>query len=261
MKIKEIIEAIEAFAPPTLQESFDNTGYQVGNPDEEATGALLCVDVTEEIVDEAASKGINLIIAHHPLLFHAVKSVIGRNRPEKALMAAIRAGITVYASHTATDSTQGGVSWQMASMLGLTDVEVLVPKTPGSSTGLGTVGNLSEPMSPEELAAKVKAVFGCKCLKMSRTKRPTTIMRVALCGGSAGEYLPNAIAAGAQAYVTADCRLNQFIDYADTILLIDAGHFETEACTKQIFFNVLTEKFPNFALCYSDKEKNPIIYL
>lgn len=261
MKIKEIIAAIEEFAPPRLQESYDNTGYQVGDPEAEATGALLCVDVTEEIIDEAVAKGCNLIISHHPLIFRGLKSVTGANRPERALAKAILSGVTVYSSHTATDSTLGGVSWRMAEMLSLSDVSVLVPSSPGANTGLGTVGNLPEPMSPENFALKVKQTFGCASLRMSRPANSRPVSRVALCGGSADEFIPQAIAAGAQAYVTADCKLNRFLDHAHKIILLDAGHFETEQCTKQIFFDVITEKFPNFALCYSDKEKNPIIYL
>lgn len=261
MKIRDIISAIETFAPPALQESYDNTGYQVGDPDAEATGALLCVDVTEEIIDEASSRGCNLIISHHPLLFRGLKSVTGANRPERALMQAIIKGITIYSSHTATDATTGGVSWRMAQMLGLTNIAVLVPNFRGAETGLGIVADLPHPATPEEFAAKVKSTFRCGCLRMSRPANNLTISRVALCGGAAGEFVPQAIAAGAQAYITADCKLNQFLDHAQSILLIDAGHFETEACTKQIFFDVITEKFPNFALYYSDKEKNPIIYL
>jgi dinuclear metal center YbgI/SA1388 family protein len=261
MKIKEIIDAIEAYAPPRLQESFDNTGYQVGDRDSEATGALLCVDVTEEIIEEAVAKGFNLIIAHHPLIFRGIKSVTGANRPERALAKAILSGVTVYSSHTAMDSTVGGVSWRMARLLGLEQVEVLVPSSPGAQTGLGVVGNLPQPLSQLDFAHKVKTVFNCASLRMSRSANGAPIKRVALCGGSAGEFITDAIASGAQAYVTADCKLNQFIDHAHAILLLDAGHFETEACTKQIFFDVITEKFPNFALCYSEKETNPIIYL
>lgn len=261
MKIKEIVGAIERFAPSSLQEGYDNTGYQVGNPEADASGALLCVDVTEEIVEEAAGKGCNLIISHHPLLFHGVKCVTGRNRPERVLAEAIRRGMTVYSSHTAMDNAVGGVSWRMARRLGLKDVEVLVPSAPGSSTGLGAVGNLQAPMAMGEFLAKVKETFGCGALKVSRFNPSAPVSRVALCGGAAGEFVPDAIAAGAQVYVTADCKLNQFLDNASDIVLADAGHFETEECTKQIFFDVITEKFPNFAVCYSEKEKNPIIYL
>jgi len=261
MKIKEITDAIEAYAPLWLQEDYDNTGFQVGDPDAEATGALLCVDVTEEIIEEAAGKGFNLVISHHPLLFRGVKCVTGRNRPERTLAAAIRKGITVYSSHTAMDSAAGGVSGRMASRLGLEGVEVLVPSRHGNGTGLGAVGDLPEPMEVMQFVAKVKEAFGCGMLRMSRPEGLKTVSRVALCGGSAAEFIPEAIAAGAQVYVTADCKLNQFIDNASDILLVDAGHFETEECTKEIFWDILTKKFPNFAVCYSDSEKNPIIYL
>ena len=144
MKIREITDALEAYAPPSLQESYDNTGYQAGNPDNEATGALLCVDVTADTVREAVEKGYNLIVSHHPLLFRGVKCVIGRDRPERVLAEAIRNDITIYSSHTAMDSAVGGVSWRMAEMLGLKDVKVLVPSRPGAETGLGAVGDLAE---------------------------------------------------------------------------------------------------------------------
>lgn len=261
MRISDVIAAIEAYAPPSLQEGYDNTGYQVGDPGAEASGALLCIDVTEGIIDEAKAKGANLIVSHHPLLFHGVKCVTGRNRPERVLAKAIRAGVTVYSSHTAMDATYGGVSWRMAAKLGLVDAEVLVPSHPGAITGLGAVGNLRQALTAEQLASFVKQAFGCKCLRMSRPNSGLAIKRVALCGGAAAEFLPNAIESGAQAYITADCKLNHFIDHAPDILLIDAGHFETEVCTKEIFFDILTEKFPNFAVSYSTVEKNPIIYL
>ena len=261
MKIKEIIAELERHAPSSLQESYDNTGYQCGDPEAEATGALLCMDVTEEIVREAQEHGLNLIVSHHPLLFRGVKAVIGRNRPERALAEAIRRGVTVYSSHTAMDSTRGGVSARMARNLGLKNARVLAPSTPGADTGLGVVGDLEADMTAGEFAALVKRTFGCEVLRASHPAEDLKIKRVALCGGSAAEFVPEAIAAGAQVYVTADVKLNQFLDHAPDIWLIDAGHFETEECTKQIFFDVISEKFPNFALRYSTKEKNPVLYL
>jgi putative NIF3 family GTP cyclohydrolase 1 type 2 len=82
-----------------------------------------------------------------------------------------------------------------------------------------------------------------------------------MCGGSAAEFMPQAIERGAQAYITADCKLNQFLDLTDDILLIDSGHFETEQCTKEIFYRVISEKFPNFAVCKSTVERNPVQFL
>lgn len=261
MKISDIAAAIEEYAPLTLQESYDNTGFQVGDPGAEAIGALLCVDVTEEIVAEAKRRRCNLIISHHPLLFRGVKQVTGRDRPERVLARAILEGITIYSSHTAMDSASAGVSKRMAEKLGLTGVTTLVPTSAGADTGLGVVGNLPHRIDVDTFARKVKQAFGTEVLRMSRPRPGLEVSRVALCGGAAAEFVPEAIAAGAQAYVTADCKLNQFLDHASDILLVDAGHFETEQCTKEIFYDILTDKFPNFAVCYSDTEKNPIIYV
>jgi dinuclear metal center YbgI/SA1388 family protein len=256
MTNKEITNAIEEFAPLSLQESWDNSGWQVGNPDAECSGVLLCVDITAEVLDEARRKGCNLIVSHHPLFFKGVKQILGRNRVERCAAQAISYGISVYSSHTATDCAPHGVSWEMARMLGVTDIQAL------DESGLGAIGNLPQAMPWRELVDKVKATFGAACVKCSHVKDDSLMVsRLGMCGGSAGDFLPLAHQLGAQAYITADCRLNQFLDYADDILLIDSGHFETEQCTKQIFYRVISEKFPNFAVWKSTVERNPIAYL
>lgn len=260
-KIRELITAIEEVAPLRLQESYDNSGLQVGNPETEATGALLCVDVTADVLDEAVRMGCNVVISHHPLLFHGLKCVAGRNRPESVLAQAIRSGVTIYSSHTALDSSSHGISRRMARMLGLQEVETLVPQADGADVGLGAVGNLPHAVRPMDFAMHVKRTFGSVALRVSAAYPDTDICRVALCGGAAGEFVPQAIAAGAQAYVTADCKHNQFLDHADRIMLVDAGHFETELCATQIFLEILTEKFPNFAVAKSQAERNPVVCL
>lgn len=129
MKLSYIIAALEEFAPRTLQKSWDNSGLQIGLPEgtDEVSGALLCVDVTEEIVAEAAERGLNLIISHHPLIFKGFKSLTGANAPQRAAMAAIRAGIAVYSAHTSLDSTIGGVSYAMALAMDAKTLRVLSP--------------------------------------------------------------------------------------------------------------------------------------
>lgn len=260
-KIKEVIEAIECVAPLHLQESYDNSGLQVGDVSVEASGALLCVDATADVIDEAVASGCNLVVTHHPLLFNGVKCVAGRNRPEVVLAKAIQAGICIYSSHTAMDAAVGGISRRMARMLGLTDEKVLVPSRPGAQEGLGAVGNLPQPMEPMRFLQLVKEVFGSVALRYSLPVPDAAISRVALCGGAAGEFVPEAIAAGAQVYVTADCKHNQMLDHADRIMLVDAGHYETEQCATQIFLEILTEKFPNFAVAKSQACHNPVACL
>lgn len=123
--IRQVIEAIEQIAPPALQESYDNTGLQVGDDSSPATGALLCVDVTEAVVDEAIALGVNLIVAHHPLLFRPLKRITGSTYIERVVMKALRANVAIYAAHTNLDAVAVNHVW--AARLGLTDVEVLQP--------------------------------------------------------------------------------------------------------------------------------------
>lgn len=128
MKLKEITNIIESFAPLSLQEGYDNSGLIVGNTNDEITGALICLDSTEEIVDEAIAKGCNLIIAHHPILFSGLKKLNGNNYIERVIIKAIKNNIAIYASHTNLDNAFDGVSYKIAEKLGLTDCKTLSPK-------------------------------------------------------------------------------------------------------------------------------------
>lgn len=128
MKVKEIASAIERVAPLYLQESYDNAGMQVGDPDSVITGVVLCTDVRECIVDEAIACGANLIISHHPLIFHGLKKLTGRNYVERTVLKAIRHGVSIYCAHTNLDNARGGVSYKMAEKLGMKNVEVLDPQ-------------------------------------------------------------------------------------------------------------------------------------
>ena len=128
MKVKEIASAIERVAPLYLQESYDNAGMQVGDPDSVITGVVLCTDVRECIVDEAIACDANLIISHHPLIFHGLKKLTGRNYVERTVLKAIRHGVSIYCAHTNLDNARGGVSYKMAEKLGMKNVEVLDPQ-------------------------------------------------------------------------------------------------------------------------------------
>ena len=128
MKVSDIATCIEEIAPLSLQEDYDNAGWQVGDKYSEATGALLCIDVTEEVVDEAISLGVNLIISHHPLLFKGVKSLTGKNYVERTVIKAIQHNISIYASHTNLDNAWSGVNFKMAEKLGLTNLSILMPQ-------------------------------------------------------------------------------------------------------------------------------------
>lgn len=260
MKISEIIKAVTDFAPPALQESWDNTGVQVGDVEAECTGVLLCVDCTPEIISEAKTRGCNLVVAHHPLIFKGLKHICpGDNQVQQTVIDAIRGGVTVYSAHTSLDSTIGGISHMMARMLGAEVTGILSPgATP--STGLGVTARLPRPLSELEFVERIKAAFGSQVVRCSRlTGR--RIENIALCGGSGGEFIPRAISLDCDAYLTSDTRYHDFVDFGKLIFLTDIGHFESEQCAKQIFYNLISEIFPNFALYKSESERNSINYL
>lgn len=264
---RDIIQAIEQAAPRRLQESYDNTGLQCGYPKSPCTGVLLCVDVTPAIVGEAIERGCNLIISHHPLLFRAVKSIDARGRVQQALVMAIKNDITIYSCHTAVDNAPGGISFAMARMLGLTDVVTLEDRaadTQLGNVGSGVIGSLPSPMSPLEFISHVKATFGspvARCSDPAALAPGHTVRRVALCGGAGAFLLDRAVDMHADAFITSDTKFNCFLDYAESLLLVDIGHFESENCSKEIFYHAITKKFPNFAVYYSQVEQNPIKYL
>lgn len=261
MKVGDIIEAIEAVAPPSLQEGWDNTGLLVGRPEADCRGVMLCVDVTPEIVLEALEAGCDMIVSHHPLIFKGLKRLNGDGRVERSVELAIKRSVAIYCCHTSIDNAPGGVSWTMAKRLGVGGCEVLSRQASGDGRiGLGVIGDFDRPLSASELVELVKQAFGSPVARCSH--RPDgKITRVGMCGGSGSEFLADAIAVGAQAYITSDTRYHDFVDYGNEIFIVDIGHFESEECTKEIFYQIITEKFPNFAVRYSVTETNPISYL
>lgn len=259
ISIRDIIATVERIAPLELQESWDNSGVQVGDTSLPCTGVTLCVDCTPEIVDEAATSGHNLIVAHHPLIFKPLKSLTGATPAEVTVIDALRRGICVYSAHTSLDCAEGGISKVMSGMLGLTGVVALEPN------GLGAIGQLPEPLTPLQLAALARDIFGCEAVRVASAwcdaPDNRTISRVALCGGAGGSLIRSAVDAGAQAYITGDLRHHDFVDFAPWLFMIDVGHFDSEKCARSILYNAITEIFPNFAVSIAKNERNPIKYL
>ena len=159
MKIKEIVSALERFAPLPLQDGFDNAGLQIGLTDAEATGALLCLDVTEAVLDEAIGLGYNLVIAHHPLLFKGCKSITGRDYVARCILKAIKNDIVIYAAHTNMDNAWGGVNFKIAEKLGLKNVRVLEPKEEALVKLVTYV-----PVAQAEEVRNVLFAAGCGCI-------------------------------------------------------------------------------------------------
>lgn len=339
MQISAITSAIEARFPLSYQESWDNSGLQVGSLRNDTDGVLLCVDCTEDTVNEAIDKGCKLIVSHHPLIFRGFKRLTGDTLQQRVAETAVRHGISVYSCHTPVDNVlDGGVSGEMARMLGFTPVKVLssardkwskvtlhgapclelttaaeefVAEASGclrprliigdsrmevtlpsamvsrflgrvadvcdgnlpdleisklentsSGLGLGAYALCDEGVTVSGLVRRVKDSFGSKAVRTtSLPDNETKIRRLALCGGSGSEFIPDAIASGAQAFITSDTKYHDFLDYGHDILIIDIGHFEAEKVTKEIFYKIISKKFPTFAVWKSEAEQNCINYL
>ena len=257
MKVRDIIQVIESFAPLSIQEKWDNSGLCIGSQDAEVTSVLIGLDCTPELVDEAIECGADMIVTHHPLIFSGLKKINSEDPVGETVVKAIRAGIAVYAAHTNADKVIEGVSGAMAARLSLTDVEVL--DEDGEGTGLGAVGNLPEPMDATEAIAYVKERFGLKVMKASR---PLTekISRVALCGGSGGSLIGAAKASGAQLYISGDISYHNFFT-SDGFMIMDIGHYESEIEIVNILFSLIMKKFPTFAVRITQNlNSNPIYY-
>ena len=258
MKVRDIAAAIESFAPLSLQESYDNAGLIVGRMDDDVHKALLAVDVTEEVLAEAVAEGCDMIITHHPIIFHAMKRFNSASQTERCVEEAIRRGIVLYAAHTNLDSTPDGMSWRVAQMLGLENIAVMQP-TNTEGAGFGVVGELAEAMPSADFIRRVMERFDVKALRHSDVVK-AEIRKVAICTGSGGSLIDDARKSGADIYLTADLRYNDFMRHENAIILADMGHFESEYCAIQILFDILSKKIPIFAVRKSVCSRNPVNY-
>lgn len=364
IKLHSIIEEIEKFAPLSYQVSYDNCGLLVGNKNMDVSGAILCLDCTEDVVNEAISKNCNLIIAHHPIIFGGLKRLNGNNYVERTIIKAIQNNIAIYACHTNLDNVKLGVNHKIASKLGLVRTQILSPKssilkklvtfvpteninnvrdtlfkagagnignysecsfnTEGIGTfkgnaesnpfigekgklseeketrlevifesyleskilqalfkshpyeevaydiyrlensyqniGSGLIGELEKPMPEIEFLTLVKDIFKVKHIKHTPILGKS-IQKVALCGGSGSFLLKNAIMSKSDIYISSDFKYHDYFDAENQILVADIGHYETEQFTPEIFYEIISNKFPTFATYLTEINTNPVNYL
>lgn len=260
MKVAEVIASIEELAPLHTQEPWDHSGLQVGCLDAEVTAALLCVDVTEAVVLEAVERGCNLIIAHHPLMFRGLHALTGATAIERCVLLAVRHNIAIYSSHTPMDKWAGGVSARMAKCLGLVHPSILSPDAFDAERGLGVMAELPTPQRAADFIRHIKETFRAPMLRHTHFEPQRMVSRVAMCGGSGSEFVSLAMKQGADLYLSADFKYHDFFVEESQIILVDIGHFESEQCVKELFFEIISKKIPTFALYYANADKTPICY-
>jgi dinuclear metal center YbgI/SA1388 family protein len=257
MKVRDIVAAIEEFAPLGIQEKWDNSGLCIGSPEDEVNSVLLGLDCTPELVDEAVACGADMIVTHHPLIFSGLKKISPDDLVGAAVIKAVKAGISIYAAHTSADKVIAGVSGAMAARLGLGNVTIL--DEDGDGTGLGVVGDLPEAVTAAEAVKLVKERFSLKAMRASRPVEGK-ISRVAMCGGSGGSLIAAAQAAGAQLYISGDISYHNFFT-KEGFMIMDIGHYESEIEIVDILFSLLRKKFPTFAVRITQNlYSNPIFY-
>lgn len=259
--IQDIISVLEAIAPPHLQESYDNAGLIVGNPQTPVSGVLFCLDSTEMIVDEAISLGCNLVVAHHPIVFRGLKRLNGTNYVERTVMQAIRRNVAIYAIHTNLDNVhRQGVNAKIAEKLGLQNTQILLPKSGNTpDVGAGLVGELPKPLPELDFLQAVKTSFLVGCVRHTALLQKP-VQRVAVCGGSGSFLLAEARRARADAFVTADFKYHEFFDADGQILIADIGHYESEQFTVELLYDLVREEFATFALHCTKLNTNPVFY-
>ena len=256
MKISQITEVIERVAPLGWQESYDNAGLIVGRPDDEVHKALLAVDVTEEVLDEAEAEGCDIVLTHHPIVFHALKRFNSADPVQRCVERAIRSRIALYACHTNLDSAPGGMSWRLAGMLGVGNLEVEA----GGGVGFGVVGDLPEAVDTVEFMRFVRRKLGVKVIRHSDVATPE-VRRVAVCTGAGASLIGDARRAGAGIYITADLKYNDFMTPDKALTVADIGHFESEYCVIELLFDILSKNLCTFAVRKSEHSRNPVNYL
>jgi len=363
MKISELTKALELLAPPDLQEEYDNAGLIIGQEDREIDGCLVCLDVTEDVIDEAVRKDCGLVISHHPLIFSPIRRLTGRTMAEKLVVKAIKNETAIYSAHTNLDNISHGVNEILGSKLGLTKLKILSRKRGalkklvtfcpedhagkvrdaifhagaghigeydqcsfnaeglgsfrgGDATnpfvgkkgevhfekeirietifpawlekpvlralldahpyeevaydiyfldnlydkaGAGMIGELPAEMLLGEFLQMMKEALQIPYLRHSQ---PTgkNVRKVAVCGGAGSFLIPEATRQQADVFVSADIKYHFFQEAVGKLVIIDAGHFETEQFTCELIAGYLIEKFPNFAVLISENLINPVNY-
>lgn len=265
MKLHEIALAIEVVAPRELQESYDNTGLQCGDPHQEVSRVLTCLDVTEAVVQEAHERGCQLIVSHHPLLFRGTKCINPQgDYISRVLWHAIRYGIGLYASHTNLDKAVGGMNHRLADILGLTDVRPM--------SECGVYGQLPRPMSALELLDHIKTTFGDVPLRCNRDAAslstphssflipPSSFHSLALCTGSGADFIPEAEALGVDAYLTGEMHYHTWFGHPQ-LLIVEAGHFETEQHAPALLSDIIQAACPGVECLTSNHHQTPCLYL
>lgn len=265
MQIKAFITSLEDWAPLQFQESYDNAGLIVGDPEANCTGVLCSLDCTEAVVEEAIEKGCNLIVSHHPIIFKGIKQFSSDHYVNRTVLKAIQNNIALYAIHTNLDNVIHGVNSTLADRLHLENRKILAPipglfDSNGQAVGAGLVGELPLETEPEAFLRWVKEKLNLNVIKHTKLI-DKKLITIALCGGSGSFLLDQIKTQKIDCFITSDLKYHDFFEADGKYLLLDIGHGESEHFVPALIVDYLKRKFLTFAVLESEVKTQPISYL
>ena len=263
IEARDIAQALEEWADPAFAEPYDNVGLHVGSASRIVTRALIALDLTPAIVDEAVKKGASMIVTHHPLLFRPPSTITDEDFIGQLILWLAKENITLYSIHTNLDAADQGVSIRLAENLGLNNISFLSPHE-NRSSGMGAIGTLSHPEPLRRFLERIHERLESPILRYAGSPEMDVNM-VAVCGGSGGSLITSAIMANADVFVTADLTYHRYFEvlgpHGDCrMALVDAGHYETEKHTEQILRTWLQKRFPSVTFFTTNIKTSPILY-
>ena len=240
--VQMVADAVSRIAPRRLAEDWDNPGLLVGEPSAEVKKIFVCLDVLDENISQAIELEAQIIVAHHPLIFHAIKNVRADLPLGKKLSRLIKNNLAVFAAHTNLDIAAGGVNDILAEKIGLVDVKNFGDE----EFSMGRLGTLETPMTAEDFARHVKKVLNADNVRLV-SAGDFPIKKVGLCGGAGAEFIQKAKFFGAQAFVTGDVKYHEAQAAVENkIHVVDAGHFATEFPIVHVLAEYLRDGLKNF---------------
>lgn len=253
--VDHISEFFEHWAPFSTQAEYDNSGLLIGSPTLTVSGILTCLDVTEAVVDEALSLKCNLIVAHHPLIFRKIARINPDTSQGSLLYKLIQNNIAVLAVHTNLDAASNGVSFVLGDVLGLQNAQFLHFHDADKTHGYGVIGQLDKPLEKSAFLKHVSQRLNTPSIRFSGDV--DVVKTVAVCGGTGVSLASKAQRSGADAYITADIKYHEYFDI-DKMLLVDAGHYETESPIIQHLQRKLSIAFETVTVKATSVVTNPM---
>ena len=258
MNVESVCEILRQLAPLPTAESWDNVGLLLGRPDRVVSRLMTCLTLTSEVAREAIAKDVQMIVTHHPVLFHATKTITSDTIEGRLLLDLIEARIAVYSPHTAFDNAEWGINQWLAESLGLQTIEPLRAFQLGIPGGSGRMGQFAESHSKQDFLEKLVSVLGAEHLEVA-WHGSENVRRVGLACGSAAEYLADALQAECDTFVTGEARFHSAVEcQSRECNLVLTGHFCSERPAVVRLASVLCERLFGVDCFASDEDRNPL---